>query len=207
MASRIYYALIADAAGSRGLAPRRRATLQTALRAALPQLDRTYRRGLAARFAVTLGDELQCLLADPAAIWPVAHDLPARFPDVDWVIACGRGPLTTPLARTAPETDGPCFHAARAALAAAKRSGHVLVFGGFGPAIAPFPDYYAALHRSWTRRQRRVARLLRAGRPPAAVAATLRIHRSAVSHLTRRMAWPLVAAGDRMFQAAILEAS
>jgi hypothetical protein len=83
----------------------------------------------------------------------------------------------------------------------------MLTFGGFGPAVAPFPDYYAALDRSWTPRQRRVARLLRAGFTPARVAATLRIHRSAVSHLARRMGWPLVVAGDRMFQAAILEAS
>ena len=45
-----------------------------------------------------------------------------------------------------------------------------IVFG-FGAALAPFPDYYAALHRSWTPRQRRVAALLRAGRELAQVAA------------------------------------
>lgn len=207
MASQIYYALLADAAASRALPPRRRATIQAALRAALPDLNRVYRRALAARFAITLGDELQCLLATPGAVWPVAHDLRARFPEVLWVVACGRGRITTPLARTAPEVDGPCFHEARAALVAAKRAGRVFAFGGFGPALAPFPDYYSALHRSWTPRQRRVAALLRAGGTPADVATRLGVDRSAVSHLGRRMGWHLVAAGDRMFQAAILEAS
>jgi hypothetical protein len=32
------------------------------------------------------------------------------------------------------------------------------------------------------------------------------VDRSAVSHLARRMAWPIVAAGDKMFRSAILEA-
>jgi len=36
---------------------------------------------------------------------------------------------------------------------------------------------------------------------PAAAAARLDVDRSAISHLARRMAWPLVAAGDKMFRA------
>src|SRR6266581_2627649 len=42
--------------------------------------------------------------------------------------------------------------------------------------------------------------LLRLG-DPAAAAARLDVDRSAISHLARRMAWPLVAAGDKMFRA------
>ena len=34
----------------------------------------------------------------------------------------------------------------------------------------------------------------------------LKIDRSAISHLARRMAWPLVSAGDKMFEAALVEA-
>jgi len=202
-----YYAVIADAIASRRLTPARRGALQTALRAVARDLTRRHRRAVAAAFAPTLGDELQGLLADPAAIWPIAHALRAAAPDVDWIIACGRGAVTTPRARTAPEMDGPCFHAARAALEAAKGERLVFAFGGFGPALAPFPPYYAALHHSWTARQRRLASLLRSGVTPAQAAAALGVDRSAVSHLARRMAWPLVTRGDRMFEAAILEAS
>src|SRR6266550_4709506 len=113
--SKTYIALIADAIASRELPPAARARLQADARTAVKDLNQRYRRVLAARFAVTLGDELQCLLPTPQPVWDVAHDLRARLPSVDWVVACGRGLITTPLAPTAPEIDGPCFHDARAA--------------------------------------------------------------------------------------------
>src|SRR6266571_1683215 len=114
--SKRYVAIIADATASRLLPPARRARLQQDARAAAQQLNRGY-----ARFAVTLGDELQCLLPGPEPVWEIAHQIRARLPAVDWVVACGLGPISTPLAPTAPEIDGPCFHEARAALDLAKR--------------------------------------------------------------------------------------
>src|SRR2546429_933997 len=94
--SKTYVALIADAIASRELPPAARARLQADARTAVKDLNQRYRRVLAARFAVTLGDELQCLLPTPQPVWDVAHDLRARLPTVDWVVACGRGPITTP---------------------------------------------------------------------------------------------------------------
>jgi hypothetical protein len=205
MSTRSYIALIADATASRALAPPRRARLQTEVRAATKELNRRFARALAARFAVTLGDELQGLLATAAPVWEIAHHIRSRLAQVDWVVACGRGAISTPLARTAPEMDGPCFHAARGAMERAKRQRLVLTFGGFPPALEPLADYYSALYWSWTPRQRRAATLLRLG-PPAAAAAALGVDRSAVSHLARRMAWPLVAAGDKIFRT-LLEAT
>src|SRR3989441_10752110 len=105
MSSKVYVAAIADATASRLLPPARRARLQAELRAALPDLNRRYRRALAARFAVTLGDELQGLLTSPAPVWDVAHFIRARFPEIAWVVACGRGPISTPLAATAPRSE------------------------------------------------------------------------------------------------------
>jgi len=197
--SKRYVALIADATASRLLPPARRARLQADARAAAQQLNHRYARVLAARFAVTLGDELQCLLPSPAPLWEIAHQIRARLPAVDWVIACGLGTISTPLAPTAPEIDGPCFHLARAAMDGAKRLRLVFTFGGFPLAIEPLAAYYGALYWSWTPRQRRTATLLRLG-DPAAAAAALDVDRSAVSHLARRVAWPLVAAGDKMFR-------
>jgi hypothetical protein len=199
MSPPIYVAAIADATASRLLPPTRRARLQAELRTALPELNRRYRRALAARFAVTLGDELQCLLATPAPVWDVVHFVRARFPEVTWVVACGRGPISTPLAATAPEVDGPCFHAARAALLRAKPERRVFALGGFPAAVEPLASYYSALFWSWTPRQRRAATLLRLG-SAADAAARLKVDRSAISHLARRMAWPLVAEGDKIFR-------
>ena len=198
--ARVYIALIADATASRRLPARHRARLQADIRAAVPDLNRRYRRALAARFAVTLGDELQCLLTIPAPVWDIAHYIRWRLPAVAWVVAFGRGPISTPLAPTAPEIDGPCFHEARAALERAKRLRMVLACGGFPPALEPITSYYSALHWSWTPRQRLAATLLRLGSATAA-AAHLKVSRSAISHLARRMAWPLVAAGDKMLRA------
>ncbi|HEY3280125.1 MAG TPA: SatD family protein [Gemmatimonadales bacterium] len=204
--STLYVALIADAVASRRLAGPARGRLQARLRAAMPGYTRRWRRQLAAAFAVTLGDEVQCLLADVQPLWEIVHQLRLDFAEVEWIVACGRGPLATRIPRgaAAPELDGPCFHAARGALEAAKRHRLLFTFAGFGPGLEPFVHYYSALYWSWTPRQRRTATLLRLG-PPAAAAAALRVDRSAVSHLARRMAWPLVAAGDKMFREAILE--
>src|SRR2546430_414933 len=168
--SKTYIALIADAIASRELPPAARARLQADARTAVKDLNQRYRRVLAARFAVTLGDELQCLLPTPQPVWDVAHDLRARLPTVDWVVACGRGPITTPLAPTAPEIDGPCFHEARAAMDRAKRERLVFAFGGFTAALEPLASYYSALYWSWTPRQRRTATQLRVGDPAAAAA-------------------------------------
>src|SRR5207237_7862702 len=143
-----YIALIAAASASRDLAPPARARLQADARAAVKDLNHRYRRVLAARFAITLGDELQCLLATPQPLWDLAHDLRARLPTVDWVVACGRGPITTPLAPTAPEMYGPCFHDARAAIDRAKRHRQGFAFAAFVPALAPLATYSARLYWS-----------------------------------------------------------
>ncbi len=198
-----YVALIGDAIASRELPAPRRARLQRALRAALPTFNRRWRTTLAARFALTLGDEFQCLLTGPAALWEIAHAVRSELADVDWAFACGRGPVTTPLTPgiTAPEVDGPCFHAARAAMDRAKRRHLLFAFQGFGeadPVLNALASYYSALYWSWTPRQRATAKLLRSG-GPALAARRLRVDRSAISHLGRRMAWPLVAQGDTIF--------
>src|SRR3989454_4417159 len=184
--SKSYVALIADAIASRELAPATRPGLQPDVGAAAKDLTQRYRRVLAARFAVTLGDELQCLLATPQPVWDLAHDVRARLPTVDWVVACGRGAITTPLAPTAPEMDGPCFHEARAAMDRAKRQRQVFAFGGFAPALEPLASYYSALYWSWTPRQRRAATLLRPSEPPAS-AHQHRVQRQPMSPLARRM--------------------
>src|SRR5215472_6511913 len=190
-----YFAVIADAAASRALPTPARARLQRALTAALPDWNRRWRPHLAARSALTLGDEVQALLTTPAAVWEISNAIRHALPQVDWVIGCGRGAISTPLARTAPEVDGPCFHAARAALDQAKRQRLLLAFGGFPPALNALSAYYSALHWSWTPRQRRAAIEWRAGATPRRGADP-----SATSHLRRRMAWPLVVEGDRMLR-------
>src|SRR5438046_4839952 len=131
-----YIALIADVAASRALPAPARARLQARVRDVARELNARYRAHLAARFAVTLCDELQGLFKTAAPGWEVSHRLRSAFPEVAWVVACGRGALSSPLRRdaTAPELDRPCFRADRAALELAQRHRLVSAFEGFDPA-------------------------------------------------------------------------
>ena len=203
-----YVALLADAARSRVLPGPRRAALQTSLRAALRAFNRRWKSVVAAGFALTRGDEIEVLLAGPRPVWDIAHHLRHAFPDVDWVFGCGAGTIATPLAPTAPEVDGPCFHAARAALDEAKRRHLVFAFQGFprDADLNGFAAYYSALYWTWTGRQRRLALDLRSPDTPPPPTQGPQPLPSALSHMRRRMAWPLVSAGDRIFRA-LLEAS
>jgi len=204
--SKQYVAVIADVVASRDLPRPSRTRLQDALRAELTRINRraAWRPFLAARFAVTAGDEIEGLLTSAAPLWTITHSLRAAMPDVHWIVGCGRGPIATALAPTAPEIDGPCFHAAREALDAAKRDRRVLAFGGFDdPRLDGWAAYYSALYWGWTARQRKAAARWRAPETPTAHE---RIVPSAYSHLRSRMAWPLVEEGDRIFQAALEQA-
>jgi len=201
-----YVALVADAAGSRTLAPARRASLQADLRGATQSLNRRWRTALAARFALTRGDELEGLLVTPGPVWDIVNAIRSAFPGVDWIVACGAGTLSTALAPTAPEVDGACFHAARAALDAAKRDRRVLAFRGFArdAELNGLAGYYSALYWTWTERQRHLAFALRCPEPglnrPDAPGGRAPEAQSARSHMRRRMAWPLVVEGDRILR-------
>ena len=201
-----YVALLADAIASRDLPPKARARLQAQLHTGIRELNkrRVWRPAIAAGFALTRGDEIEGLLRDASPVWDIAHWLRHTFADVDWIIACARGPISTALAETAIEVDGPCFHAARAALDEAKGQRQVFTFRGFPPALDALAAYYSALYWSWTPRQRRQASELRLRDATALdVGNRLTVHPTAISHMKRRMAWPLVVEGDRMLRAAI----
>lgn len=199
-----YVAILGDAVQSRALAARARTAMQEELRSTLASVNRRWRRELAASFVIALGDQFEGLLRSDAPLWDVLHALRAGLEGTEWIFVAARGPIATPLAKTAIEVDGPCFHAARSTLETAKAEGQVLAFAGFADAVAPLARYYSALYASWTARQRRTATLLRT-LDAARVADRLGVDRSAVSHLARRMGWSLVEAGDREFQR-ILEA-
>src|SRR5258706_9562979 len=203
-----YIAVLADAIGSRTLLPKARARLQTDIQARVRTLNNRWGSGIAADFAIARGDEIEGLLKDAKLVdkfvWEISHWLRCALKGVDWIVACARGPISTALADTALEVDGPCFHAAREALEQAKEQRQVLTFRGFPPAVDALATYYSALYWSWTPRQRHQASRLRLNGPALDnLKERLNVHPTAISHMKRRMAWPLVAEGDRVLRAAI----
>ncbi len=118
-APRLYVAVIGDLVDSRLL--RDRAGVQAKLGAALDELNHRFDGVIASRFLITIGDEFQGLLWPSAALdalwWAYVR---LMHMEVETRFGFGVGPLSTPLRPEAIGMDGPCFHAARAAVDRAK---------------------------------------------------------------------------------------
>jgi len=183
--SRIYVAVIGDLISSRDLPDRR--AVQRRLQRTLRRLNREWESGIAASFLITLGDEFQGLLTEPAAIDRMLAGIRRDLHPVEVRFGIGIGRLATRLEKEAIGMDGPCFHRARAALERAESRASIVEVEAETNAAA-FRIYGAlssALRRQWSERQRQVFDLAATGLSGRAVAKKLKIQPSAVSqHLT-----------------------
>jgi SatD family (SatD) len=184
-ASQLYVAVIADMVGSRGVPPPQRRILQKQFAGLIASLNRDYRKAIASRFVITLGDEFQGLLSSaatiPDLIWRLEQDLPQR----EFRVGIGLGALDTPLQKYALNIDGPALHTARAAIEHAKKAKALGgVFRGFGELDDILSGVASLLwfQRSrWTQPQRNIANLLRQGMSQTEVAEELGIKKQVVS--------------------------
>ena len=178
-------ALIGDMVQSRALSANACAKAQQEFAGLVKLLNQRFRKSIASRFVVTLGDEFQGLLQTaeviPELIWTIEADYSAR----QIRIGVGFGVLHTPIQPTALNIDGPVLHEARAAITLA-RDRRMLggVFRGFGAQDDVLTGYAQALRHirsSWTDRQREVVGLLRDGLTQAEIAERLGVSKQAVS--------------------------
>src|SRR5712692_4014319 len=109
-------ALIGDVVRSRELPGRQRHQVQLGLEQLAATINQRYRRAIAARFLVTLGDEFQGVLKRaeilPDLIWHIERTLA----NTEVRIGIGFGTLNTRLKPVALGMDGSACHAARAAI-------------------------------------------------------------------------------------------
>ncbi len=154
-----WVAVIGDVVASRRLPARSAA--QRRLIAELERLGTAVGDGAAAPFTLTAGDEIQALLRRPAAAVTAVVRLadalhPAR---IAWGL--GFGTLTTDLGPEPALLDGPCFHAARDAVAEARRRGRWAVARGFGEAtdavLSALFGLQGVIRSRWTETQARYA--------------------------------------------------
>src|SRR5579863_269032 len=86
--SQRYIAIIADMVGSRSMARPQRRVLQQQFARVIASLNRDYRKTIASKFVITLGDEFQGLLnsaiAIPDLIWPGTGLVAARISRGHW---------------------------------------------------------------------------------------------------------------------------
>lgn len=202
--TRHYIAIIADMVRSRDLPSARRAILQRRFVRLTDRLNHDYRRLVAAKFVVTLGDEFQGLLNSAAVIPDLVWHFEQYFAERDLRLGIGFGTLTTPLQKIAINIDGPALHAARFAVDAARRSKALGgVFRGFGQLDETLDGLARVLwfHRSrWTLSQRKIANLLRQGLSQTQAARKLRVTPQVISKQLLAAGWVQYAAGENAWR-------
>jgi hypothetical protein len=128
-----YIAVIGDVIRSRRLTPGARRDIQRRLDTTLQQLNLQYRRALAAKLLITVGDEFQGLFRDGSILPELIRRLEVGLREVDVRLGIGRGAVYTDLKDYAIGMDGPAWHAARVAIEDAKLNRRLGgVFVGFG---------------------------------------------------------------------------
>src|SRR5438552_2721950 len=131
--SQRYIAIVADMVRSRDLSSSQRRALQRRFSRLIDNLNREYRKAIAARFVITLGDEFQGILHSAAFVPDLIWHLEQNFPERELRVGIGFGTLDTALQKVAINVDGPVLHAARAAIEHAKKAKALGgVFHGFG---------------------------------------------------------------------------
>lgn len=151
----VYLALIGDVRGSRTAEDR--ADLQRRLTEAVAAANDAVPAGFAAPLRITAGDEVQGLLAAPGAAVGVLAGVEDRVrpATLDWGL--GFGPLTTDPGADPAALDGPCFHAARAALESARAEDAWGAVRGLVPPLGAVASsllrLMGTIRREWTDKQ------------------------------------------------------
>ena len=184
---RHYLAVIGVVRPSRAV--KDRAQLQKRIEKGLAAANRESGSAVAAEFVVTLGDEFQGLLADPAAAMRTLVRLESAMPGIDIRYALGWGTLATPLKDIALGMDGPCFHAAREALTRGKRHDRWVTVAGWGPERDEILNgifaLMGAVRAGWTPTQADTVALMRRSATQIEAAAARNVSTSTVNKALR----------------------
>jgi hypothetical protein len=197
--ARNYLAVIGDVRRSRS-APRR-AQLQKLMERALEEINRRFEPQLQSGFVITLGDEFQGLLRDPAAAVSVLVALDALIGgEVPIRYGLGWGQVSTELRELSLGMDGPCFHNARDAVGDGKRDDRWATFRGFGDddgVLNGLLWLVGAVRAKRTDVQRETVEQVRAARTQREVAAARGVHESSVSQALKAALHEPVLAAER----------
>ncbi|HVE72218.1 MAG TPA: SatD family protein [Thermoanaerobaculia bacterium] len=197
---RPWIAVIGDMVESRALSARDRAAAQHEFARLISLLNSRFRRSIASRFVVTLGDEFQALLSGTHIIPDIVWTIESEYHEREVRLGFGLGALHTPMQPVALNIDGPVLHHARSAIAVARKR-RILggVFDGFGIHDTVLNGFAMLLRHSrqqMTERQRTVIAHLREGLPQTQIAKELEITKQAVSDHAIAAGWEAYKAAE-----------
>ena len=182
MTSKRYCAIIGDIKRSRSLLRRGRVQLRFA--AAIEKVNREFKKEIASKFLLTLGDEFQGLLVSPAESYHLARRFQDLMEPVSFYFGIGVGTLSTQLMKDALGMDGEAFHRARTALAKAKKTKREVLYNFDSSTLDLTNALVGLLESKWhrlTSRQREIAHLIKEFDGQEVVAKRLRISQPAIS--------------------------
>jgi len=210
-----YIAIIGDIVASRRLPHAKRRRTQTVFQQLMNGLNQSFAHNLKAKFAIALGDEFEGLLkrsnahqAIPDILWTIEEALP----NISIRSGIGLGTIDTDIPEYAAAADGPAFHLGREAIDLAQKNSQLGgVFRGFGTKHDAILNGLARiLHRQrsgWSRQQRKVTALLRAGANQTAAAQRMGLTKQAISAYARAAGWEAYREGENALRTALAEAS
>lgn len=178
-----YCAIIGDINKSRQL--ERRGAVQKKFEKAVALLNKEFKKEIASKFLITIGDEFQGLLHSAAKSYEIVRHFQDVMEPVAFSFGIGIGTLATPLApKAALGMDGECFHRARAALQRAKKEKKKLCYEFDDPAVVLVNALVSSLDKQWeilNDTQRSILRLREKNLSQFAIAKKLGITKQAVS--------------------------
>ena len=201
-------AVIADMVGSRKLLPAQRRVVQADFSRLIARINRRHKTAILAEFVITLGDECQGLLKDPAVLPDLIWNFDMTFPHATLRMGCGFGILYTGIGKQAINVDGPALHLARAAIDRAKKDKLLGgVFCGFGKRLDPILNGVGRLlwhqRSTLTRQEREVTKRLHVGLSQIEAARELGITKQAVSLYAAKAGWDSYLGGEEAMRAAL----
>ncbi len=202
------FALIGDMVDSRSIPRGERPRAQQQFQHFVEALNERFKKALLSRFVITLGDEFQGLMADPAEIPEVIWRVEREFPFRTLRLGFGYGTIDTAIPKKAINVDGPALHAARAAIEEAKKKKRLGgVFRGEGIPEAELNGFARIMwfHRlRRTEQQLKVMGLLREGLSQVEVARRLRQSPQAVYDHVKAAGWEAYREAEEGFRATLL---
>jgi hypothetical protein len=143
-----FCAVIGDINGSRELPDRIK--IQRKFHRAIEIINAEYKKDIASKFVLTLGDEFQGLLASATDSYRLARRFQDIMGQIPFAFGIGIGGISTRLnPKGTMDMDGECFHRARAALLCAKKAKRSVVFDFESSGLSLVNAVIASMEKGW----------------------------------------------------------